>query len=345
LIFGLQLNDEAIDQKEAAMAEKMTTRLRKLLEAPELLVIPGGFSPLMARMAQIIGYEAFFMAGSQTAAFLHGLPDAGIITMNDMVDNARAIAPSCTIPIFADADTGYGNAVNAYYTVQEFVRAGVAGIHIEDQEAPKKSGTFAGRRCISVEEAIGKYQAAVAAKNELDPDFVICARCDSIGAEGGSFESAIERSIAYVKEAKVDAVWVNTLRSREEIQEACKRIPAPVIPPYYGPPPSPTLEEFHAMGAAAVLFPSLTTAVGLQAIWDFLHEFKERGTVAIEEWGRRAQDSRWGPLKRNSSPLLDLDKITELEEKYIPQALKRDYKGTFGHGTHFDVLPGKSESL
>jgi 2-methylisocitrate lyase-like PEP mutase family enzyme len=326
---------------EADMAEKITTRFRRLLERPELLVIPGGFSPLMARMAQIVGYEAFFMAGSQTAAFLHGMPDEGIITMGDMVDNARAIAAASSLPVLADADTGYGNAVNVYYSVKEFARAGVAGIHIEDQEAPKKSGTFAGRRLVSVEEAVGKYQAAVAAKNEIDPDFVICARCDSIGAEGGSFENAIERCIAYVKEAKVDAIWVNTLRSREEIREACRRIPVPVIPPYYGPQPSPTLEEFQALGAAAVLFPSLTTAVGLQAIWEFLHDFKEQGTAAIEEWGRRAQASRWGALKRNSAPLLDIDKIRELEEKYIPQSLQRDYQATFGHGTHFDVTSSK----
>ena len=317
------------------MAEKMTTRFRKQLERPELLAIPGGFSPLMARMAQMIGYEAFFMAGSQTAAFLHGLPDVGIITMREMVDNARHLAAACSIPIFADADTGYGNAVNVYYTVQEFVRAGVAGIHIEDQEAPKKSGTFAGRRCISVAEAIGKFKAAVDAKNALDPDFVICARCDLIGAEGGSFDGAIERCIAYVEEAKVDAVWVNTLRSREEIKEACKRIPAPVIPPYYGPPPSPNLDEFEALGAASVLFPSLTTAVGLQAIWEFLNDFKERGTVALEEWGQRAQSSRWGALKRNSSPLLDIDRIRELEEQYLPEELKRDYERTFGHKRPF----------
>ena len=321
------------------MSEKMTTRFHELLRRPELLVIPGGFSPLMARMAQMLGYESFFMAGSQTAAFLYGLPDVGIITSTDMVENGRAIAAACTLPVFADADTGYGNAVNVYYTVQAYIRAGVAGLHIEDQEAPKKSGGEAGRRCISVEEAIGKYKAAVEAKKTLDPDFVICARCDSIGAEGGSFETAIERSIAYVKEAKVDAVWVNGLRSKKEIEEACRRIPAPVIPPYYGPSPSPTLEEFQAMGAAAVLFPSLTTAVGLQAVWEFLNDFKERGTAALEDWARRAQSSRWGALRRNSAPLLDTETIKELEKKYIPKELRRDYARTFGHGSHFDVRP------
>ena len=232
------------------MAEKMARRFRERLEGKELLIIPGGFSPLHARMAQMVGFEAFFMAGSQTAAFVHGLPDMGIITLNDMVDNSRRLASSCSIPIFADADTGYGNAVNVYYTVQQFIRAGVAAIHIEDQEAPKKSGTSAGRSCISKVEAIGKYKAAVAARDALDPDFVIIARCDLIGTVGGTFEETIERCIAYVQEAKVDAIWVNTLRTRDEIKEACRRIPAPVLAPYYGPPPSPTHEEYQTMGGS-----------------------------------------------------------------------------------------------
>src|SRR5262245_37508251 len=144
--------------------------------------------------------RAFFMSGSQVAAFVYGYPDVGLLGLHEMVESVRRITNVTDISVFADADTGYGNAVNVYYTVQACIGAGAAGLHIEDQEAPKKSGTLAGRRLISVEEAIGKYKAAVAAKKELDPDFVVCARCDSIGAEGGGFENAIERSIAYVKE-------------------------------------------------------------------------------------------------------------------------------------------------
>jgi 2-methylisocitrate lyase-like PEP mutase family enzyme len=315
------------------MATKLTLRFRELLKRPELLVMPGGFSPLHARMAEVLGYEAFFMSGSQVAAYIYGLPDVGLIGLREMVEAARLLASGCAIPIFADADTGYGNAVNVYHTVQHYIRAGVAGLHIEDQEAPKKSGTFAGRRCISLEEAIGKYKAAVAAKNELDPDFVICARCDLIGAEGGSFEGAIDRAAAYVKEAGVDAIWMNTLSSREEIKEACGKIPAPVIAPYYGPPPSPTFEEFQNLGAAAVLYPALTTAHGLQATWEIMHEFKERGPAALEEWSERAKGARWGVAPRTSAPLLDMDRIRKLEESFIPESLQRDYAGTFGHKT------------
>src|SRR5258708_36565444 len=132
-----------------------------------------------------------------------------------MSEAVRRLTVACNIPIFADADTGYGNAVNVYHTVQAYIRAGAAGLHIEDQEAPKKSGTLAGRRLISREEAIGKFKAAVAAKKELDPDFVICARCDSIGSEGGNFPDAVERSVAYVGEAGVGRIAATTLNHAE----------------------------------------------------------------------------------------------------------------------------------
>ncbi|HYJ17204.1 MAG TPA: isocitrate lyase/PEP mutase family protein, partial [Candidatus Limnocylindria bacterium] len=159
------------------MKTKSTTRLKELLAGSQLLVMSGGFSPLHARMSEITGYEAFFMSGSQVAAYVYGYPDVGLLGLNEMVEAVRRITNVTDIPVFADADTGYGNAVNVYYTVQAYIRAGAAGLHIEDQEAPKKSGTLAGRRLISVEEAVGKYRAAVAAKQELDADFVVCARC------------------------------------------------------------------------------------------------------------------------------------------------------------------------
>src|SRR5947207_113299 len=257
------------------MENKLSAKLRALLTRQELLVMSGGFSPLHARMSEVLGYEAFFMSGSQVCAYVYGYPDVGLVGLSEMTEAVRRLTAACNIPIFADADTGYGNAVNVYYTVQAYIRAGAAGLHIEDQEAPKKSGTLAGRRLISADEAIGKYKAAVAAKKELDADFVVCARCDSIGAEGGGFEDAVRRGIAYVKEAGVDAIWMNTMSRREEIEEACRRIPAPVIAPYYGPAPSPTFEEFQQLGAAAVLYPSLTTANGVQATWEVLNEFKE----------------------------------------------------------------------
>jgi 2-methylisocitrate lyase-like PEP mutase family enzyme len=312
-------------------------QLRALVQRQELLVMPGGFSPLLAHMCELVGFEAFFLAGSQTSAFLYGVPDTGIIGLRDMVDHARHVAARCNIPVLVDSDTGYGNAVNVHYAVQEYIRAGAAGLHIEDQESPKKSGTGAGRRCISLEEAVGKFQAAAAARDALDPDFVICARCDLVGAEGGSFEEAIARCIAYVAHGRADMVWINTLQSREQIAEACRRIPAPVLPAYGGPPPAPTLEEWQALGAAVALYPALTTSVALQATWDFLHDFKERGTVALKDAAARARSSRWGVADRGK--LVGTDGIKELEERFLPGDLQRDYEATFGFTDHRPGLP------
>ncbi len=316
------------------MEKKSSTKLAELLRRRELLVMSGGFSPLHARMSEVLGYEAFFMSGSQVCAYVYGYPDVGLLGLSEMTEAVRRITNVTAMPIFADADTGYGNAVNVHYTVEAYIRAGAAGLHIEDQEAPKKSGTLAGRRLISREEAIGKFKAAVAAKKALDPDFVVCARCDSIGSEGGSFKDAIERGIAYVKEAGVDAIWVNTLTTREQIQEACRSIPAPVIAPYYGPRPSPTFDEFEKLGAAAVLYPSLTTANGLQATWELLHEFKQRGPIVLEEWNKKAQVSPWGVVPRTQDPILPSRKIHQLEDDFIPKELQRDYAKTFGHDRH-----------
>lgn len=316
------------------MEKKPSTKLGELLRRNELLVMSGGFSPLHARMSEVLGYEAFFMSGSQVCAYVYGYPDVGLLGLSEMTEAVRRITNVTSMPIFADADTGYGNAVNVHYTVEAYIRAGAAGLHIEDQEAPKKSGTLAGRRLISREEAIGKFKAAVAAKKALDPNFVVCARCDSVGSESGSFEDAIERGIAYVKEAGVDAIWVNTLTTREQIQEACRRIPAPVIAPYYGPRPSPTFAEFEKLGAAAVLYPSLTTANGLQATWELLHEFKQRGPIVLEEMNKKAQANPWGVVPRTQDPILPAKKIHQLEDDFIPKELQRDYAKTFGHDRH-----------
>ncbi len=316
------------------MKTKSTTRLKELLARPELLVMSGGFSPLHARMSELTGYEAFFMSGSQVAAYVYGYPDVGLLGLNEMVESVRRITNVTDIPVFADADTGYGNAVNVYYTVQAYIRAGAAGLHIEDQEAPKKSGTLAGRRLISVEEAVGKYRAAVAAKQELDADFVVCARCDSVGSDGGNFEDAVRRGIAYAKDAGVDAVWMNTMTEREQIAEASRRIPVPVIAPYYGPKPSPTFDEFHKLGVSAVLYPSLTTANGLQSTWEVLQEVKERGPAVLDEWNKKAQASKYGMVPRTQDPILPAKKIIQLEDDFIPKELQRDYDKTFGHNRH-----------
>jgi 2-methylisocitrate lyase-like PEP mutase family enzyme len=308
-------------------------KFRELLQRPRLTVMPGGFSPLYARLAQEAGFECFFLAGSQLAAFLYGVPDNGIIGLRDLVDHARHMAAQCDIPIFIDADTGFGNAVNVHYAVQECVRSGVAGLQIEDQEAPKKSGTLAGRRCIPLAEAIGKYRAAVAARNEIDPHFVICARCDVLGAQGGSFAEALERSIAYVKEGGVDFVWLNSVEKREDLARACREIPAPVLAIWANADTAPTHAEYEALGLRIVLYPTMTASAGLENAWQLLNELREKGNAALADWRAAIDRSPWGRVDRRR--LLGTEKIRELEERYLPRDAQRDYATTWGHRTTF----------
>lgn len=310
--------------------KRKTTRLKELFERPEIFVLAGGTNPLFAQLAEMAGFEAFYMSGGNTSAHLLGWPDVGVTTMREMVDNAHRIAMAIDIPVFSDADTGYGNAIQVYRTVKEFIAAGVAGIHLEDQESPKKSGSMAGRRCIEVEEMVGKLRAAMDAKMELDADFVICARCDFRGAEGGSLDGAIERCITYKEEAGVDLVFPEGLQTWEEVQEACRRIPGPVLPLLHPTviQPFPSLEAQEAVGCAAAFFPSLTTMAALQASWDFLHDFQARGTQALDDFREQAAQSPWGEVSNNR--VTKLRRVREMEEKYLPHSLQRDYENTLG---------------
>jgi 2-methylisocitrate lyase-like PEP mutase family enzyme len=306
-------------------------KFREMLQRKQLTVMPGGFSPLYARLAQEAGFECFFLAGSQLAAFLYGFPDNGIVGLRDLVDHARHMAARCDIPIFIDADTGFGNAVNVHFTVQECIGSGVAGLQIEDQEAPKKSGTLTGRRCIPLDEAVGKYRAAVAARNEIDPEFVICARCDVLGAEGGSFEDAMKRCRAYAEEGGVDLVWLNSVLTREHLRRACREIPVPVLTIWGGAEATPTLAEYEELGLRIVLYPTMTSSAGLEAAWQLLNELRHKGNSALAEWSAGLDRSPWGRVDRRA--LLGNSKIRELEERYLPEAAQRDYVTTWGHKT------------
>ncbi len=321
----------ADDFQDAAHRKRL--RFRELLKRPGVTVMPGGFSPLYARLAQTAGFECFFLAGSQLSAFLYGVPDNGIIGLRDLVDHARHMAARSDIPILIDADTGFGNAVNVFYAVQECVRAGVAAMSIEDQEAPKKSATLAGRRCIPLDEAVGKIKAAVAARNELDPAFVICARVDVLGAEGGSFAEALKRCVAYIRDGGADLVWLNSVETREDVRRACAETPGPILAIWGGKDAAPTSEEYGALGLKIALYPVIAATAGLQASWQVLNDFKERGSAALRDWDAAARASKWG--RADFGTLVGQPKIREIEERFLSEAAKRDYDSTWGHKTTF----------
>src|SRR5919108_1660912 len=172
------------------MAMRVTTRLRELLTGPDLLVIPGAYDALSARLIVQAGFPAVYMTGFGTAASVLGQPDVGLLTMSEMVNRAAALAAVVgDLPLIADADTGYGNPINVRRTIREYERAAVAGLHIEDQVWPKKCGHMEGKQVIPMDEMVQKIHAAVDARQ--DPDFVIIARTDANAVS--SFEDALRR--------------------------------------------------------------------------------------------------------------------------------------------------------
>ncbi|UQS24840.1 oxaloacetate decarboxylase [Amycolatopsis thermalba] len=178
-------------------------RLRELLAAPGPLVAPGAYDALTARLIEQAGFGVVYMTGFGTTASLIGRPDVGLLTGTEMIDNARRIVAAVDVPVIADADTGYGNALNVIRTVQAYEQAGVAGIHLEDQVSPKKCGHLSGKAVIAREEMVGKLRAAVAARR--DPDFVLIARTDAAAVHG--LADAIGRARAYAA-AGADLLFV-----------------------------------------------------------------------------------------------------------------------------------------
>ena len=320
------------------MPRNAGTRLKNALLSDEVTLMPGGYSPVIARMLEKLGYEAMFMPGSQTNIYEYGMPDIGLMTMREMVDAARRITAVSDIPVLMDGDTGWGNVLNVYRSVQEAAWAGVAAMSIEDQEAPKKSGTSAGRRCIPLDEAIGKIKAGVAARDDAESDMLIIARTDLIGGEVnghvGNLTEAIQRCIAFREEGGADVTWINTPQTFEDMELACHTIPGPVIPLYGGRPPQPTLDEWKQIGAAGVLYPSMTTTVGLQAVWDLLSDFKDRGVQALRDSGEASRNSKWGAITAAELVVPSPEKVLQLEADYLPKEQQRDYDTTWGHPTY-----------
>src|SRR5437899_4910843 len=194
--------------------ESMGKKFRQLLKDEEYLFTGGVYSPLDAQIAERVGMKSIYMSG-YSVALANGWPDMGFITMTEMTRLGSMIASAVSVPIIADADDGYGNALSTIRTVQEYVKTGVAGIHLEDQRFPKRCGHIAGKTVVDLDEALGKYRAAVDTRNRLDPDFVIIARTDAYGAVGGSLEEAIRRGRAYA-DAGVDLVWCELSNASRE---------------------------------------------------------------------------------------------------------------------------------
>ncbi len=247
-------------------------RLRELLAGPGPLVAPGAYDALSARLVEQAGFDVVYMTGFGTTASLIGRPDVGLLSGTEMVDNARRIAAAVDVPVIADADTGYGNAVNVLRTVREYEQAGVAGLHLEDQVHPKKCGHMSGKAVIGADEMVGKIEAAVAARR--DPDLVLIARTDAAAVEGT--DAAIARARRY-REAGADVLFVEAPTSEDDIARVAGEL-AGVAPLVFNwaeggrTPPIP-LARIAELGFALVLFPIgtlLAATAGIRALLDTL---------------------------------------------------------------------------
>ena len=286
---------------------RTTTRLRRLLEGPDLLVAPGAYDALSARLIAQAGFPAVYMTGFGTAASVLGQPDVGLLTMSEMVARASALATVVgDVPLIADADTGYGNPINVRRTIREYERAGVAGLHLEDQVWPKKCGHMEGKQVIPMDEMVQKVRAAVDARQ--DPDFVIIARTDANAVNG--LEDALQRGRAY-RDAGADVIFIEAPRSLEELQAIAQAFPdAPLLFNWAesGKTPLLPLNEIHALGFKLVIFPVSLLFAATHAMLALLEVLKQGETPA-------SFSSRMVTFSQFTQHI-GLPEIQELERRY-----------------------------
>jgi 2,3-dimethylmalate lyase len=287
-------------------------RLRALLESGQTIVAPGAFDPLSARLVEEAGFPAVYMTGFGTSAALIGRPDVGLLTMTEMAGNAGRIAACVDIPVIADADTGYGNPLNVIRTVGAFEAAGVAGIHIEDQVAPKKCGHMEGKLVIPPEEMVQKVRAAVEARTR--PEFVIIARTDARAVEG--LELALQRGRMY-REAGADALFIEALTTEAEAAEAARAFPG--VPLLFnwaegGKTPPVSLDRIKELGYRIVIFPISTLLAATGAMRRILQEIAQAGTPAAAVQAMQAAHEL--PTFTEFVDFIGLPQVREVEQRY-----------------------------
>ena len=309
-------------------------QLRELIAKRKFLVTPGLTTPLHAMIVERAGFEIVYTGGYDVSLTLFGLPDVGLITATEMVANARNIARAVKVPVIADVDTGYGNALNVIRTVQDYESAGVAAIHIEDQVHPKKCGHVAGKQLISREEAVGKLRAAIDRK--ADKDFVIIGRTDAIAAAGGGLDEAIARGRAYA-DAGCDLVWAefpsaSLEQPRQFAQAMCQTHPE--LPLYFNYSANlnwaehpASFEEIAALGFKVMHVSLCGMRTTMQAMWDYAVNLKQSGAQAEIEFQKQLSKHPMGKFHE----LARFPEFKALEEKYLPNEIfQARYEGAVG---------------
>lgn len=273
---------------------------RERLRADGMITAPGAYDCITARLVEQAGFPAVYMTGAGTAATL-GYPDYGLVTMSEMADNAGRLAAATTLPVIADADTGYGNELNVVRTVREYEQRGVAGIHIEDQGFPKRCGHLEDKVVIPLDDYSAKIRAAASAKR--DPDFLLIARTDSRAVLG--FEEAIRRANAAL-EAGADMAFVEAPQTREEVAAIPRLVEGPCLlnVVWRGKTPDISLDDAQSMGYKLAILPALlfTAVIGVcDAMLEELRRTRQHPVPVADltpaEAFRRFGAEEWDPLR------------------------------------------------
>ncbi|MEK6675596.1 MAG: methylisocitrate lyase [Planctomycetota bacterium] len=251
-----------------------SAQFRQLL-GNQTVVLPGAFNALSARLIEREGFDAMYLSGAVLANSVGGVPDIGLMTLSEAQEHAAHIAAVTTIPIIADADTGFGGPENAARTVRELEAVGVSGIHLEDQEFPKRCGHLSGKKLVSIDEMWEKISAAAKAKSS--PDFLLIARTDARGVSG--YDDAVERAHAYIQ-AGADAIFPEALHDRAEFERFAKDVPTILLANMteFGQTPYLAADEFAAMGYRIVIFPVTLQRIAMKAVEESLRVLKSERT-------------------------------------------------------------------
>lgn len=289
-----------------------TTDLKRLILARELLVMPGAYDALSAKLAEEAGFKAIQASGANIVLCHYGVPDYSLVSAREMAEHTGRIARAVDVPVMGDADTGFGNAVNAHLTVREFERAGAAGINLEDQVIPKRCGHLEGKTLLDFDEAVAKVQAAADAR--IDKDFVINARTDALSVFG--IDEVIRRGNAFLK-AGATMVFVEGVDSEAAIEQAVKGIDGPVAINMVEGGKTPrglTFAGLQALGVARVSLPSTAMQAQVQALRAVFARVKAAGGIE----GYEELLCGFGVAQR----LLGLNEIMELETRYMSGLVK-----------------------
>ncbi|MGQ0548563.1 MAG: isocitrate lyase/PEP mutase family protein [Armatimonadota bacterium] len=286
-------------------ATRASTRLRGRLSESRILVAPGAPDALTARIIERTGFEAVYFTGAGFSYTHLGAPDLGLVSMTEITWRLAAVVESTPLPVIADADTGYGNALNITRTVREFERAGAAAIQLEDQVTPKRCGHLSGKEVIGAGEMIGKIKAAV--DSRTDAELLIIARTDARATRG--LTDAMERALRY-REAGADVLFVEAPTSRDELAAIPARLPPPVMANMVegGTTPLCSAAELHEMGYRIVIFPGAAVRMAAAAITRMMAALKQQGTTR----GMLEDMMSFGEL----NDLLGLPTYRQREERY-----------------------------